>query len=64
MRNGAHSSGVLVGAAENGSIHVWDAAKLIMEENDSCLLNLQKHTGNVNALDFNKFQVSGGIFKS
>lgn len=58
MGSSAHPSGVIVGATENGSIHVWNAAKMIMEENDSHLLNLQKHTGNVGALDFNKFQVS------
>lgn len=57
MKTGQHDSGLIVGAAENGSVHVWDAAKLIMQESDSHLLNLQKHVGAVSALDFNKFQV-------
>ena len=61
MNNGSHSSGVIVGGTDNGLVCAWDASKVIMQESDSQILNLSKHTGNVGALDFNKYQVSYDI---
>lgn len=56
--DGKHSSGVIVGGTDKGSVCVWDASKLIMQESDSQILTLDKHVGSVGALDFNKHQVS------
>ncbi|XP_067943023.1 protein transport protein Sec31A-like [Watersipora subatra] len=64
MKDGSHSSGVIVGGTDKGLVCAWDASKLIMQESDSQILNLSKHVGNVGALDFNKYQdnllASGG----
>lgn len=57
MGDGKHSSGVIVGGTDKGSVCVWDASKLIMQESDSQILTLDKHVGSVGALDFNKYQV-------
>ena len=62
MNNSSHSSGVIVGGTDNGLVCAWDASKVIMQESDSQILNLSKHTGNVGALDFNKYQVGNTNF--
>lgn len=52
---GVHSSGVIAGGLANGSILVWDAAKIIKGNGDNAVVaTCDKHTsGPVNALDFN-----------
>ena len=62
MKSGGHASGVVVGGTDNGLVCAWDASKLIMQESDSQILSLNKHTGNVGALDFNKYQVTENAF--
>ncbi|XP_076465161.1 protein transport protein Sec31A-like isoform X2 [Babylonia areolata] len=52
------SSGVIVGGADNGSVLVYSAEKMITGDADSLLLQLTKHTGAVKALDFNPFQTN------
>ena len=50
------TSGVIVGGADNGSVLVYSAQKMIAGKEDCTLLQLAKHTGAVKALDFNPFQ--------
>ena len=50
------SSGVIVAGADNGSVLVYSAQKMIAGDADSSLLQLTKHVGAVKALDFNPFQ--------
>jgi len=57
MSAGTHASGTIVGGTESGTVCVWDASKLIMEEAAAQMYKLEKHVGSVTALDFNKFQV-------
>lgn len=49
-------SGVLIGGADNGNIHVWNAESIV-KGTDPVITNLVKHSGAVAALDFNTFQV-------
>lgn len=58
------SAGVIVAGADNGSVQVYSAQKMIAGDSDCSLLQLTKHAGAVKALDFNPFQknllASGG----
>ncbi|XP_013384747.1 protein transport protein Sec31A-like [Lingula anatina] len=49
------ASGLLVGGAEKGNVLVYNPAKLIKKE-DPLVFTMDKHSGNVAALDFNPFQ--------
>lgn len=53
-----HKKGLLAGALENGSIHLWDSAKLINTQDASISLvhQLKKHTGPVLSVEFNPLQ--------
>jgi protein transport protein SEC31 len=55
--DGDFASGVIVGGCDNGHIPVYNAAKLLKGE-DGTIALLDKHTGPVRALAFNKFQVA------
>ncbi|KAM7208597.1 protein transport protein SEC31 [Naviculisporaceae sp. PSN 640] len=48
-----HPRGVIAGAMENGSLDLWDAAKLIAGEDDALLSRTTKHTGPIKSLQFN-----------
>eukprot|EP00794_Sanderia_malayensis_P012918 gene12918-14250_t len=57
MLSAQHSSGVIIGGTDNGHIFVYDAAKILAGDTDNALaLQLDKHTGPVQALDINSFQ--------
>ena len=48
--------GMLVGGADNGTVYVWNPAMLLQKET-ALVHKLEKHTGAVQALDFNNYQV-------
>jgi len=50
-------SGLLMGGAEQGQLYVWDAAKIISQDDDPLVHKFTKHTGPVAAIDINPFQV-------
>ncbi len=57
MQDSAHNSGIIIGGTDNGHIFVYDAAKIIEGDTDNAVvMQLDKHTGPVQALDFNSFQ--------
>jgi len=60
---GSHGSnaGTLIGGCENGVIQIYNTGKLLNKE-EGYVTKLQKHTGNVRALDFNAYQ--GNLFAS
>eukprot|EP01080_Neovahlkampfia_damariscottae_P000496 gene496-8010_t len=53
-----YSYGIIAGAMVDGTVGIWDASKIIDEEKtkDSLLTTLDKHTGSVRGLSFNKLQ--------
>ncbi|KAL8602789.1 hypothetical protein ACOMHN_055172 [Nucella lapillus] len=51
-------TGIIVGGADNGSVLVYSAQKMIAGDTDCLFLELTKHTGAVKALDFNPFQTN------
>ncbi|KAK2591204.1 protein transport protein S31 [Conoideocrella luteorostrata] len=48
-----HPNGVIAGALENGSLELWDAAKLEDGASDALISQTTKHTGAIKALQFN-----------
>ncbi|KJZ80395.1 Protein transport protein SEC31 [Hirsutella minnesotensis 3608] len=48
-----HPKGIIAGALENGSLELWDAAKLESGASDSSISQTTKHTGAIKALQFN-----------
>jgi len=48
--------GIIAGALENGSLDLWDAARLLNNDSDSKISSTQKHTGPIKALQFNPFR--------
>ena len=64
MADSSMPSGLLVGGADQGIITMYDAAKLVKGEDNALVFTKDKHTGPVDALDFNPFQsnllASGG----
>ncbi|KAI1655814.1 hypothetical protein F4813DRAFT_366443 [Daldinia decipiens] len=48
-----YPQGIIAGALENGSLDLWDAAKLIAGESDALISRTTKHTGPVKSLQFN-----------
>ncbi|KAM3458024.1 hypothetical protein MY3296_000674 [Beauveria thailandica] len=48
-----HPQGIIAGAMENGSLDLWDAAKLQAGGSDALLSQTTKHTGAIKALQFN-----------
>lgn len=50
-------SGVIIGGFDGGLMNVYDAGKILKNE-DPLVLTKNKHTGAVRALDFNSFRVS------
>ncbi|KAG5945595.1 protein transport protein S31 [Claviceps pazoutovae] len=51
--NSDHPKGVIAGALENGSLELWDAAKLEAGASDALISQTNKHTGAIKALQFN-----------
>ncbi|BFZ17823.1 hypothetical protein BsWGS_20864 [Bradybaena similaris] len=49
-------SGVIIGGAENGIVHVYNADGMLAGSQDCLSAQLKKHTGAVKALDLNPFQ--------
>ncbi|PHH93175.1 hypothetical protein CDD83_10724 [Cordyceps sp. RAO-2017] len=48
-----HPKGIIAGALENGSLEIWDAAKLESGASDSLISQTTKHTGAIKTLEFN-----------
>ncbi|KAH0594184.1 hypothetical protein MHUMG1_08023 [Metarhizium humberi] len=48
-----HPKGIIAGALENGSLELWDAAKLEAGAPDALISQTNKHTGAIKALQFN-----------
>ncbi|KAM0669071.1 hypothetical protein ACQRIU_002633 [Beauveria bassiana] len=48
-----HPQGIIAGAMENGSLDLWDAAKLQAGGSDALLSQTTKHTGAIKTLQFN-----------
>ncbi|GAB7360400.1 hypothetical protein MBLNU230_g8357t1 [Neophaeotheca triangularis] len=48
--------GVIAGALENGSVDLWDAAKLRKGDSDAHISRTTKHSGPVKALQFNPYR--------
>lgn len=48
-----HPRGIIAGALENGSLDLWDAAKLINGAEDAFMSRTTKHTGAIKSLQFN-----------
>ncbi|GJN84869.1 protein transport protein S31 [Purpureocillium lilacinum] len=48
-----HPRGIIAGALENGSLDLWDAAKLEAGASDALISQTSKHTGPIKALQFN-----------
>lgn len=53
---GEHPMGIIVGGCDGGVMQVYDAAKVLKNDNP-LVLTKTKHTGAVRALDFNPFRV-------
>lgn len=51
--NSDHPRGIIAGALENGSLDLWDAAKLISGASDAFMSRTTKHTGAIKSLQFN-----------
>ncbi|KAJ3497776.1 hypothetical protein NLG97_g1646 [Lecanicillium saksenae] len=48
-----HPQGIIAGAMENGSLDLWDAAKLQAGGSDALMSQTKKHTGAIKTLQFN-----------
>ncbi|KAJ6781315.1 hypothetical protein PWT90_07093 [Aphanocladium album] len=48
-----HPQGIIAGAMENGSLDLWDAAKLQVGGSDALMSQTTKHTGAIKTLQFN-----------
>ncbi|ODA81652.1 hypothetical protein RJ55_00153 [Drechmeria coniospora] len=48
-----HPKGIIAGALENGSLDLWDAAKLEAGASDALFSQTTKHTGAIKTLQFN-----------
>jgi len=58
MDSNTYPSGLLIGGAEQGKLSIWDPVKIISGETEDTLVHkLDKHNGQVIALDINPFQV-------
>ncbi|TAQ89122.1 hypothetical protein B7494_g2514 [Chlorociboria aeruginascens] len=51
--NADHPRGIVAGALENGSLDLWDAAKLIKGAGDAFMSRTTKHSGAIKSLQFN-----------
>ncbi|XP_033127345.1 protein transport protein Sec31A-like [Anneissia japonica] len=51
------TSGLIIGGTDNGRIFLYDAQK-VLNEQDSLVEMIEKHTGTVRALDVNPFQAN------
>ena len=51
--DGDHPNGIIAGAMENGSLDLWDAAKLQAGATNSLMSQTSKHTGAIKTLQFN-----------
>ena len=49
-------TGVIVGGLDQGLMTMYDADKIISGQDDALVFSKNKHTGPVQALDFNPFQ--------
>ncbi|NXG74193.1 SC31A protein, partial [Baryphthengus martii] len=56
MASGEDVSGVLIAGGENGTVILYDPAKIIAGDPDVVIAQKDKHTGPVRALDVNMFQ--------
>ncbi|NWR74330.1 SC31A protein, partial [Centropus unirufus] len=55
---GERVSGVLIAGGENGSVFLYDPAKIIAGDAEVMIAQKDKHTGPVRALDINMFQTN------
>ncbi|KAJ8286744.1 hypothetical protein GJAV_G00042790 [Gymnothorax javanicus] len=58
MNSQGHPAGVLIAGGENGSLILYDPAKIIEGDSDVIISQIDKHTGPVRALDVNPFQTN------
>ncbi|XP_013885356.1 protein transport protein Sec31A isoform X2 [Austrofundulus limnaeus] len=58
MDTQAGLSGVLIAGGENGTVLLYDPAKIIAGESDVIIAESDRHTGPVRALDVNPFQTN------
>uniref|UniRef100_A0AAX7SDB6 Protein transport protein Sec31A n=1 Tax=Astatotilapia calliptera TaxID=8154 RepID=A0AAX7SDB6_ASTCA len=58
MDSQGHPSGVLIAGGENGNVILYDTAKIMSGESDAIIVESDKHTGPVRALDVNPFQTN------
>ncbi|KAM6076156.1 protein transport protein Sec31A isoform 4-T5 [Chlamydotis macqueenii] len=58
MTSGERVSGVLIAGGENGSVILYDPAKIIAGDAEVIIAQKDKHTGPVRALDVNMFQTN------
>lgn len=59
MESSSSSSGLLIGGSDNGVISIYDPTKILSgDTDDSMVFQSTKHTGPVQALDFNPFKTS------
>ena len=57
VSSGEYKSGIIIGGTDNGHIYVYNAGSIIAgDESNAIALQLDKHTGPVQALDINAFQ--------
>ncbi|XP_071829619.1 protein transport protein Sec31A-like isoform X2 [Apostichopus japonicus] len=55
MSDGSLPNGIIAGGTDNGSVYLYDASKLLSNE-EALITKTEQHTGSVKALDFNPFQ--------
>jgi len=53
----SQSMGLIVCGTDKGAVEIFDPEKVLNHEKDCLVFATSKHTGPVNALDFNPFQV-------
>ncbi|KAI9883809.1 MAG: hypothetical protein M1823_004419 [Watsoniomyces obsoletus] len=51
-----NQQGIIAGALENGSLDLWDADKLMENEEDAFMSRTSKHSGAIKSLQFNPFR--------
>jgi hypothetical protein len=56
MDDKSSTAGLLMGGGEQGQLYIWDAAKIIARD-EPLVHKFSKHSGPVNTLDINPFQV-------
>eukprot|EP01041_Mallomonas_annulata_P003398 gene3398-6750_t len=56
--------GLIAGGMVDGSIHIWDSAKLVEQNEQSLLASLEQHQGPIHGLQFNPHKESSHLLAS